>query len=83
MVDIYSLLIVSFKIFKVMAQSDARFGYRAKLARTDHDLSQPFGLRLPGQLLPIWFDLWLLQAKVITCLMTCLFCVLFSLLLLQ
>ena len=40
-----------------MAQSDARFGYRAKLPRTDHDLSQPFGFTCaPGQLLPIWFD---------------------------
>lgn len=41
-----------------MAQSDARFGYRANLARTDHDLSQPFGFTAaPGQLLPVWFDL--------------------------
>lgn len=41
-----------------MAQSDARFGYRAKLSRTDHDLSQPFGFTsAPGQLLPIWFDI--------------------------
>ena len=41
-----------------MAQSDARFGYRAKLSRTDHDLSQPFGFTsAPGMLLPIWFDL--------------------------
>ena len=40
-----------------MAQSDARFGYRAKLGRTDHNLSQPFGFTCaPGMLLPIWFD---------------------------
>lgn len=41
-----------------MAKSDARFEYRAKLPRTDHDLSQPFGFTCaPGMLLPIWFDL--------------------------
>ena len=41
-----------------MAKSDARFAYRAKLPRTDHDLSQPFGFTCaPGMLLPIWFDL--------------------------
>ena len=40
-----------------MAQSDARFGYRAKLGRTDHNLSQPFGFTCaPGMLLPIWED---------------------------
>lgn len=41
-----------------MAQSDARFGYRANLGREDHNLSQPFGFTAaPGMLLPIWFDL--------------------------
>lgn len=41
-----------------MSKSDARFEYRAKLPRTDHDLSQPFGFTCaPGMLLPIWFDL--------------------------
>lgn len=41
-----------------MAQSDARFGYRANLGRDDHNLSQPFGFTAaPGMLLPIWFDL--------------------------
>lgn len=41
-----------------MAQSDARFGYRAHLGRQDHNLSQPFGFSAcPGMLLPIWFDL--------------------------
>ena len=41
-----------------MAQSDARFGYRANLGRQDHNLSQPFGFSAcPGMLLPIWFDL--------------------------
>ena len=40
-----------------MAQSDARFGYRARLGRTDHDLNQPFGFTCPpGMLCPIWFD---------------------------
>lgn len=40
-----------------MAQSDARFGYRSKLGRTDHNLSQPFGFTCaPGMLLPIWED---------------------------
>ena len=40
-----------------MAQSDARFGYKAKLGRTDHNLSQPLGFTCaPGMLLPIWFD---------------------------
>lgn len=40
-----------------MAKSDARFGYRAKLGRQDHDLSQPFGFTCaPGMLLPIWYD---------------------------
>lgn len=41
-----------------MAQSDARFGYRAKLARTDHDLSRPFGFTCaPGMELPVFYDL--------------------------
>ena len=40
-----------------MAQSDARFGYRADLSRTDHDLSQRQGFTSAcGMLLPIWFD---------------------------
>ena len=40
-----------------MAQSDARFGYRAKLSRTDHDLSRRFGFTCaPGQLLPVHAD---------------------------
>lgn len=40
-----------------MAQSDARFGYRAKLARTDHDLSRPFTFTCaPGMELPIFTD---------------------------
>ena len=40
-----------------MAQSDARFGYRAKLSRTDHDLSRQFGFTCaPGQLLPVHAD---------------------------
>ena len=41
-----------------MAQSDARFGYRAKLSRDDHDLSQPLNFTTPpGLLCPIWFDI--------------------------
>lgn len=41
-----------------MAQSDARFGYRADLKRSDHDLSQKRGFTTPpGMLNPIWFDL--------------------------
>ena len=41
-----------------MAQSDARFGYRAKLARTDHDLSRPFGFTCaPGMELPVFSDI--------------------------
>ena len=41
-----------------MAQSDARFGYRAKLSRTDHDLSRQFGFTCaPGQLLPVHADI--------------------------
>lgn len=41
-----------------MAQSDARFAYRAKLARTDHDLSRPFGFTCaPGMELPVFYDL--------------------------
>lgn len=40
-----------------MSQSDSRFAYRARLSRTDHDLSQKFGFTCaPGQLLPIWAD---------------------------
>lgn len=40
-----------------MAQSDARFGYQAKLGRQDHDLSQPFSFTsAPGMLLPVWYD---------------------------
>ena len=40
-----------------MAKSDARFGYKADLKRSDHDLSQRFGLTAaPGMELPIWFD---------------------------
>ncbi|MCR5470420.1 MAG: hypothetical protein K6F22_05700 [Prevotella sp.] len=41
-----------------MAQSDARFGYYAKLNREDHDLSQPFGFTTPpGSLCPIFTDI--------------------------
>ena len=41
-----------------MAQSDARFGYRAKLKREDHDLSRPFGFTAaPGMLIPIFADI--------------------------
>ena len=48
--DVYSLHVL-FLNFLIMAQSDARFGYRAKLSRTDHDLSQPFGFTsAPGQI---------------------------------
>ena len=40
-----------------MAQSDARFGYRADLKRDDHDLSQRLGFTTStGMLSPIWFD---------------------------
>ena len=40
-----------------MAKSDARFEYKANLARTDFDLSQRLGLTAPaGSLLPVWFD---------------------------
>lgn len=40
-----------------MAQSDARFGYRAKMSRDDHDLSQPLNFTTPpGLLCPVWFD---------------------------
>ena len=40
-----------------MAQSDARFGYRADLNRDDHDLSQRLGFTTScGMLSPIWFD---------------------------
>lgn len=41
-----------------MAQSDARFGYQAKLGRDSHDLSRQFGFTCaPGQLLPIFEDI--------------------------
>ena len=41
-----------------MAKSDARFEYKAKLGRTDHNLSQPLGFNSAcGMLLPIWFDI--------------------------
>lgn len=40
-----------------MAKSDARFEYKANLARTDFDLSQRLGFTAPaGSLLPVWFD---------------------------
>ena len=40
-----------------MAKSDSRFEYKAKLGRTDHNLSQPFGFTSAcGMLLPIWYD---------------------------
>ena len=40
-----------------MAQSDARFGYRANLNRDDHDLSQRLGFTTSsGMLSPIWYD---------------------------
>ena len=40
-----------------MAQSDARFGYRADMKRDDHDLSQRLGFTTStGMLSPIWFD---------------------------
>ena len=40
-----------------MAQSDARFGYTAKMSRQDHDLGRPFGFTCaPGMLLPIHAD---------------------------
>ena len=41
-----------------MAQSDARFGYRAKLGRTDFDLSHKnLFTACPGHLLPIFADI--------------------------
>ena len=41
-----------------MAKSDARFEFKAKLGRTDHNLSQPFGFTCAaGMLLPIWYDI--------------------------
>ena len=41
-----------------MAQSDARFGYQAKLNREDHNLSQSFGFTCaPGMLLPVFCDI--------------------------
>ena len=41
-----------------MAQSDARFGYQAKLNREDHNLSQPLGFTCaPGMLLPVFCDI--------------------------
>ena len=40
-----------------MAKSDSRFEYKAKLGRTDHNLSQPLGFTSAcGMLLPIWYD---------------------------
>ena len=40
-----------------MAKSDSRFDYKAKLGRTDFDLSQRLGLTAaPGMLIPVWFD---------------------------
>lgn len=40
-----------------MSQSDARFGYTAKMSRQDHDLGRPFGFTCaPGMLLPIHAD---------------------------
>ena len=41
----------------LMAQSDARFGYKANLSRDSHDLSRQFGFTCgPGMLLPIFED---------------------------
>lgn len=41
-----------------MAQSDARFGYKANLSRDAHDLSQSFGFSTaPGMLNPIFADI--------------------------
>lgn len=41
-----------------MAQSDARFGYRANLSRDSHDLGAPFGFTCaPGMELPIFADI--------------------------
>lgn len=41
-----------------MAQSDARFGYQAKLSRESHDLSSPFGFTCcPGMELPVFADI--------------------------
>lgn len=41
-----------------MAQSDARFGYQAKLNREDHNLSQSLGFTCaPGMLLPVFEDI--------------------------
>lgn len=41
-----------------MAQSDARFGYEAKLSREEHDLSRAFGFTTaPGMLNPIFADI--------------------------
>lgn len=40
-----------------MSRSDARFEYKANLARTDFDLSQRLGFTCaPGMELPVWFD---------------------------
>lgn len=40
-----------------MAQSDARFGYRASLSRDTFDLSKPFGFTCcPGMLCPVFSD---------------------------
>ena len=41
-----------------MAKSDARFDYRANLARDSHDLSRKFGFSVaPGMLVPIFADI--------------------------
>ena len=41
-----------------MAQSDARFGYQAKLNREDHNLTQSLGFTCaPGMLLPVFADI--------------------------
>ena len=40
-----------------MAKSDSRFDYKAKLGRTDFDLSQRLGFTsAAGMCLPIWYD---------------------------
>ncbi len=41
-----------------MAQSDARFGYKANMSREEHDLSRAFGFTTaPGMLNPIFADI--------------------------
>lgn len=41
-----------------MAQSDARFGYQAKLSRDEHNLTQALGFTCaPGMLLPVFEDI--------------------------